>query len=118
MRGEDQRGFALEELGESGKRPADAKVIGDGPALERDVQVGADEDPLPGDVAEIVERGQAHSEAATISTSSTSRFEYPHSLSYQPITLTRLPMTIVDWASNVQDAGLPTTSLDTIGSSV
>ncbi len=54
---------------------------------------------------------------------STSLFEYPHSLSYQPWTLTRVipeadGITMVKPASNVHEAGLPTMSDDTMGSSV
>src|SRR5206468_4050094 len=51
-------------------------------------------------------------------TRSTSRHDYPHSLSYQPITFTRLPFDIVDRPSMMHEWGLPTTSDDTIGSSV
>src|SRR5580765_3561454 len=49
---------------------------------------------------------------------STSRHEYPHSLSYQPITFTCLPCAIVERPSMMHELGLPTTSDDTIGSSV
>ena len=49
---------------------------------------------------------------------STSRHEYPHSLSYQPITLTMVPCAIVERPSMMQEYGLPTMSDETIGSSV
>ena len=60
-------------------------------------------------------RTGAYSERATRSTRSTSRFEYPHSLSYQPMTFATAPIAIVDAASNVHEAGLPTMSDETIG---
>src|ERR1700679_881452 len=66
-----------------------------------------------------------HHELAVPTTSerSTSRLAYPHSLSYQPSTLTRVipeaeGMAMVNPASKVHDAGLPTMSEETMGSSV
>jgi hypothetical protein len=47
-----------------------------------------------------------------MSTRSTSRLEYPHSLSYQPRTFATFPLVIVSEASNVHDAGEPTMSED------
>src|SRR3954462_9633202 len=49
---------------------------------------------------------------------STNRFEYPHSLSYQPSTLTRLSVAMVSRAEKTHDDGLPTMSADTSGSSL
>lgn len=55
---------------------------------------------------------------ATYRTRSTTRFEYPHSLSYQDNTLTMLPpITFVDRASITEEAGLPLKSTDTRGCS-
>src|SRR5437764_14187058 len=48
---------------------------------------------------------------------STSRFEYPHSWSYQPSTFTIGPFAIVSTAEKTHDAGLPTMSADTSCSS-
>jgi len=49
---------------------------------------------------------------------STTRFEKPHSLSYHDATLTWRPMTFVSPASKIDEAGSPTMSVETIGSSV
>src|SRR5206468_12847205 len=59
----------------------------------------------------------AQSLDATRPTRSTRRFEYPHSLSYQPMTFTRLPMVMVERESKTQENSEPTTSLETMGSS-
>ena len=106
-RGHDRRA-PLEELGERRHARSDPGVVGDHAVGERDVQIQADEDAPSRDVAEVVERSEAHrpySERPTRSTRSTRRFEYPHSLSYQPTTLATLPMTMVAAASKVHDAG-------------
>src|SRR5260370_2872757 len=44
---------------------------------------------------------------------SRTRHEYPHSLSYQETTFTRLPTTRVDGASTIEESGLPLKSDDT-----
>ena len=118
MRREHQRRAAIEELVQRRERGADAHIVGDRPVLHGDVEVHPDEDAKARDVAQSVERSKRHSLDATSCTRSTSRLEYPHSLSYQPMTFTTLPMAIVDSASNVHEAGEPTMSLETIGSSV
>ena len=113
MRGEHERGAALPELAERGQGRGDPRVVGHRAAVERHVEVGADEDARAVDVAEVVERAKRHEDAIarrirawtpTRAATSTSRFEYPHSLSYQPIAFTTSPMTIVALASNVHDA--------------
>src|SRR5581483_5337562 len=113
-----QGGPAADEFLERRQAGPDPGVVRDRSLGEGHVVVDANEDALPRDVAEVLEPAQPHSRLATSSTRSTSRLEYPHSLSYQPITLATLPMTIVDAASNVHDACDPTMSVDTIGSSV
>ena len=120
MGAHDEHRRPVEQLVQRGRRRRDPEIVGDAPLLQRDVQVAANQDPLSGDVTEVLERPQtpgAHSLEAMRSTSSTRRFEYPHSLSYHPTTLTRLPMAIVKSESNVHDAGEPTMSEDTMGSS-
>jgi len=47
---------------------------------------------------------------------STRRQVYPHSLSYQPNTFTRLPAAWVSPESNTQEAGWPMMSRETSGS--
>src|SRR3990170_412277 len=99
----------------------DPRVVGHPAVLQRDVEVHAHEDPPPGQVAEVLdgpEPRHAQRFEATSSVSSTSRFEKPHSLSYQPITLTMFPMAIVESASNTHECGSPTMSEETSGSSV
>ncbi|SII01402.1 Uncharacterised protein [Mycobacteroides abscessus subsp. abscessus] len=48
---------------------------------------------------------------------STTRLEKPHSLSYQATTLTLRPSTRVSSASKIDEAGCPTMSEETTGSS-
>ena len=50
----------VDQLAERGDGRADPHVVGDPAALERHVEVGADEDPAAGDVAELVERAERH----------------------------------------------------------
>ena len=55
----------------------------------------------------------------TLAARSTSRLEYPHSLSYQATTLTSVPsITLVSPESKIDENGEPTMSLETIGSAV
>jgi hypothetical protein len=49
-RGDHERSVPLEEKSQRGKRFPDAGVVGDGPVLERHVEVGANEDPASLDV--------------------------------------------------------------------
>src|SRR5690606_15288822 len=65
-------------------------------------------------------RAQLHRHFALTSATvvSSIRFEKPHSLSYQLLTLTRRPETLVSVASKVLDAGLWLKSTDTSGSLV
>src|SRR5207237_6765379 len=111
-----------QQLDQRRKGGLDAKVIGDAPALERDVEVAADQGSLPGQVPQVLQRSEAafasgtHRLEATSRVRSTRRFEYPHSLSYQPITLTRLPMTVVEGETNVTEDGKPARSREGIGS--
>jgi hypothetical protein len=60
MRGGDDRGAALAELGEGRQARPDASVVGDLAVPQRDVQVEADEDASAGEVAEILERSETH----------------------------------------------------------
>jgi hypothetical protein len=107
---------AVEQLAERGQRGADPRVVAHACAVERDVQIRAEEDAAALGLAEILEGRERHRDRATISTRSTSRLEYPHSLSYQPSTFTTLAIAIVASESNVQEAGEPTMSVETIGS--
>src|SRR5437867_5033966 len=119
VRTEDQRGAPPDQLLQRGSGGGDPQVVHDTAAFEGDVEVATNEHPPARQVAEVVDRPQAEAQSfeATSSRRSTRRFEYPHSLSYQPITLTRLPMAMVDGASNVHEYGHRTMSLETMGSS-
>ena len=86
----------LEQLLERRERRADAHVVGDPALLERHVEVARergpawpDRSPRSSSVRRRTRRSQASRRRGA--TRSTSRFEYPHSLSYQPMTFTRLP---------------------------
>ena len=116
VRADRDPGAALEQPLEGRQAGPDAEVVGDPVArpsasLERDVVVGPDEDPPApsrGDPRGGAARPAAARRAAahrphhrppraaghrallTTWTRSTSRLEYPHSLSYQPWTFTRV----------------------------
>ena len=56
MRGDHDTGAGVEQALERGQGGADAAVVGDVAVLvERHVEVGPDEDPLPGEVAERID---------------------------------------------------------------
>ena len=60
VRGDHERRPALAELAEGGDGRADPQVVGDPAALDRHVEVDADEDAGAGDVAEVVEGAERH----------------------------------------------------------
>jgi hypothetical protein len=53
---EDQPRAALAQLREGRQRRSDARVVGDPTAVQRNVEVDADEDALPRHVLEVIER--------------------------------------------------------------
>ena len=99
-----------------------------GVETEGHVEVEADEDTLALERPRVLEEREASvsrgpSRYADERQRSTSRFEYPHSLSYQPKILTSvdessMAIAIVRVESKVQEAALPTMSLETIWSSL
>ena len=111
---------------------ADAGVVGHRrPAVtvrQRHVEVDSGEHPLAADRgvanARLVEgaalaQTAAGSRSRTLAASSTQRFEYPHSLSYQANTLAKFPsITAVCSESKIDECGSLTMSVETIGSSV
>jgi len=48
--GQNHAGTALQQIADGGQAGANARVVGDPAVIQRDVQVGAQEDPLAGDV--------------------------------------------------------------------
>jgi hypothetical protein len=87
-------------------RGRDAKVVLDLAVAQRHVEVDPHEDARPAPHVEVLECRELHAVTAaprssrypTKATMSTSRLEYPHSLSYQPRILTMLPFDIVSMA--------------------
>ena len=69
------RRLALEEVAERRQRGTDARVVGDPPVLERDVQVGADEHALARDVRVANGARAVHPTARSLPIRSTSRHE-------------------------------------------
>src|SRR5262249_31006745 len=86
-------GAMLLQPPDGGKRGADPEVVGDPTVLDRDVEVGSEQDPLAVQGQQVLQDRQPHFLLAepTSTARSTRRFEYPHSLSYQPSTFTRVP---------------------------
>src|SRR5262245_44269201 len=100
---------------------ADPEVVRDAAVVQGHVEVRTDEDPPALDGRQVLEQRQAVHSASlgpANKVKSTRRLEYPHSLSYQPSTLTRFPRAIVSSLSKMQLWGLVTMSDDTIGTSV
>ena len=84
--------------------PLEGEMLhGDPATLERNVQIGADEDALAGDVGLADRARELHGRQRSRWTRSTSRELYPHSLSYQAKTLTSGPLTIVRLESKVAE---------------
>ena len=112
-------GAGVDRVAERREGGPDALVGRDPPALERHVQVLADEQPLPG---ERLLGQKAHgSQPAAIAASvvSSMRLEKPHSLSYQEQALTRVPpMTRVMPASKFDDVLVWLKSIETSGASL
>src|SRR6267142_1602663 len=114
----DARRVSLEDFLNRRQRLPDAEIVCNDAVFNRNVQIRAQQDALSLDV-DVVERSQPHYNLEPISfTRSTSRFEYPHSLSYQPSTFTWSPSAMVESPSRMHECGSPTMSLETIGSSV
>ena len=111
----DLGGIPLEKQLERRLRGANARVVRDLPILEGHVQVRAHEHSFAADVGVA---NRARMPQSSRSMRSTRRQLKPHSLSYHPITFTWLPCAIVESPSMMQEAGLPTMSWETIGSSV
>ncbi len=103
MRADDDVSSAgVEQMAQRQERSLDPRVVRDASVLERHVEVGADENALVRDVrgadgTRYVPQGRS------FPIRSTSRHEYPHSLSYQPNTLTVLPCTIVSSLSKMHE---------------
>src|SRR6185437_13832779 len=90
--------LALAQELERRQRGTNPRVVGDTPVLERHVEIGADEHPLPGNVRLS---NRARSPQSSFPTRSTSRHEDPHSLSYQPKTFASGPFAIVSSLSKM-----------------
>ena len=67
---------APQQLGQRGHRSSDAKVLGDSPVLHGNVEVTPDQDSLPAERPQILQRTEtAQSLEATSAARSTRRFE-------------------------------------------
>ena len=79
---------------DGGERGPDAGIVGDTAVLDGDIQVLADQDPLPceGEIRHGEHRTVSSPQRACIQATvvSSMRFENPHSLSYQASTLTNV----------------------------
>src|SRR5256886_2638329 len=129
MRDQDHARTALDQVLDRRERLADAGIVDDAAILDRDVEVDADQHALARDV-EVANRGfleraaqadvgSQFSRSPMNTARSTTRQEYPHSLSYQENTLPcRSPMTMVSGASTMDELELPLKSLETSSSSV
>src|SRR5437660_1543437 len=97
MRQENNLSFFSRNLANIYENPVDAGSIGYLSVFHRDVEVGANEDLLAGEVhiVERPERGHGrcsrHRSFPMAAATSIMRFEKPHSLSYQARTRTNVP---------------------------
>ncbi len=99
----------------------DPRVVGDGGAVERNVEVDAHEDATALDVELLHGANPGHRQPffAITRARSSMRVENPHSLSYQDWTSTRSPLTTcVSSASTIDECSSPMKSLETSGSSL
>src|SRR5690606_26113506 len=95
---------------------ADARVTGDDPILNGDVQIRPDQKALVLQI-QIGHPQNAHLTLDHARATSSIRLENPHSLSYQAQTLTSVPpMTLVSVASKLAEWGSWLKSTDTSGS--
>ncbi len=105
VRAEDHARAGLAQRRDRRQRRADARVVADHAVLDRDVEVDAAEHAPAGEL----QRVQAARERAghrTLVIRSTSRFEKPHSLSYQEMTLAWRPCAIVSLESKIDENGI------------
>ena len=103
MRADDDLSSAgVEQVAQCQERSLDTRVVRDAAVLERDVEIGADENAPARNVRSTDGTGRVD-QGRSFPIRSTSRHEYPHSLSYQPNTLTVLPCTIVSSLSKMQE---------------
>jgi len=74
-----------------------ARIVADATVFHGHVEIGADDDPLSGNVDPVEDaKWRCHSSLPIATAVSLIRFEKPHSLSYQLITRTKVPsMTLV-----------------------
>src|SRR5215467_7290091 len=100
-----ERGAFFQRGRDGGQRGADARVVGDAPALAGHVEVGADEDALAADVdlrqptklhdgsLSFIYFAVARAAPTSANTTATSsiRLENPHSLSYHAHAFTSVP---------------------------
>src|SRR5690606_18126918 len=89
----------LPQLRQGGHRGADAAVVGDRRTVAGAVEARADQHGPPGHALGDQVVARLHSCEATSAVAATSAREQPRSLSYQPNTLTWLPMTLGSGAS-------------------
>ena len=93
----DFRSSVIEKPAQRRERRPNPGVVCDHTVGQRNVEVGANENPSARDVGGLDRAGKPH--ATSFPTRSTSRQLYPHSLSYQPKSFTFRPCTIVSFAS-------------------
>ena len=90
VRAQDHARAALAQQRDRRQRRADARVVRDRAVLQRHVEVDAAEHPPAGDLQRI-QAARQRAGHRTLVIRSTSRFEKPHSLSYQEMTLAWRP---------------------------
>src|SRR3984885_4849821 len=118
MRQDEHLRVLVESVANGRECGANARVARDRSALDRDVEIFPDEDPLVAQVR-IRHPQNFHDTFDHAMVVSSMRFEKPHSLSYQEKTFTSVPsMTFVSVPSKIDEWGSWLKSLDTSGSSV
>jgi len=114
VRHQDHARTPFDQVLDGRDRLSDPGIVDDPAALERDVEIDANQHALAGDV-DVANRGflqraaqrdvgSQFSRSPMNTVRSTTRQEYPHSLSYQAKTLPwRSPTTIVSGASTIDE---------------
>src|SRR5262245_1439588 len=127
MRNQDHLRAFVGKFGNRGRYSLNARRIRHHPVLDRHVQVDTKQNPFAFNV-DAVERSKSghrpprsdrQSNLPIATAVSAMRLENPHSLSYQDITRTSVPLMTLVWSMwNVDECGSWLKSIETLGSLV
>src|SRR5262245_26185338 len=127
MREQDDLAALISELGNCRRRAFDTRRIRHHSVLDRHVQLDAKQNPFAFHIDAVKRSKSGHgplrsdrqSNLPIATAVSAMRLEKPHSLSYQDITRTSVPLMTLVWSMwNVDECGSWLKSIETLGSLV